>query len=147
MMAAMCGASVFSIMDPTADVRLVLIPAFGLAAACLGGVALLVGKSGEWSRVLVFFLFLIFEFTVGVYWPAMGVIKSRIVPEEYRSTIYNIYRVPLNGVVLGVLLSNISLTSAFTVCSSLLFFATLGMFLMRVSTHLPGSEKGTSKSA
>ena len=34
-----------------------------------------------------------------MYWPSIGTVKSQVVPEESRATIYNIYRVPLNAIV------------------------------------------------
>ena len=46
-----------------------------------------------------------------------------MVPEETRATIYNIYRVPLNAIVLGVLLNHISTTTALTCCAGMLFVA------------------------
>ena len=34
-----------------------------------------------------------------MYWPSIGTVKSQVVPEESRASIYNIYRVPLNAIV------------------------------------------------
>ena len=67
--------------------------------------------------------FLLFEACVGVYWPAMGTVRSQVVPEETRATIYNIFRVPLNAIVLGVLLNQMSTTTAFVYCSAMLLLA------------------------
>lgn len=47
----------------------------------------------------LFAAFLIFEFFVGVYFPSVGVLKSDIVPEEVRGLIYNLYRLPLNIII------------------------------------------------
>ena len=58
-----------------------------------------------------------------MYWPSIGTVKSRVVPEETRATIYNIYRVPLNAIVLGVLLNHISTLTALTCCGAMLFVA------------------------
>merc|ERR1711957_797154 len=46
-----------------------------------------------------FLSFLLFELCVGMYFPMMGTVKARVVPEESRSAIYNLFRVPLNGIV------------------------------------------------
>merc|ERR1740130_1976945 len=67
-----------------------------------------------------FAAFLLFEFSVGLYFPSVGVLKSDIVPENVRATMYNIYRIPLNAVVVGLLLSNISMIKCFTLCAALL---------------------------
>merc|ERR1740123_1768755 len=48
--------------------------------------------------------FLVFEFCVGVLFPTIGVLKSDVVPERVRGTMYNFYRLPLNGIVVGLLL-------------------------------------------
>ena len=60
--------------------------------------------------------FLVFEGCVGLYWPAIGTVKSRLVPEEVRATVYNLFRVPLNGVVVTVLLNNMDSATAFFFC-------------------------------
>ena len=53
----------------------------------------------------------------------------QVVPEETRATIYNIYRVPLNMIVLVVLLNHISTLTAFSCCASMLLVA---FYLQRV---------------
>merc|ERR1712207_98104 len=73
--------------------------------------------------VIRFFAFLVFEACVGLYFPMIGTLKGDIVPEEMRSTIYNIYRFPLNVAVLLPLLMNFSITTTFTVTTSILLVA------------------------
>jgi len=46
----------------------------------------------------------LFETCVGMYFPAMGTMKSTIVPENQRSAIYNMYRIPMNFIVLTSLI-------------------------------------------
>lgn len=80
------------------------------------------------SPSLIFGGFLCFEFCVGLYFPAISTLKSTVVPEASRAAIYNLFRVPLNVIVLGVLLSDISTTTAFACCTALLaagFYFTL----------------------
>ena len=48
--------------------------------------------------------FLLFEMCVGLYFPACGTLKSALVPDFARAAIYNLFRVPLNLIVLVVLL-------------------------------------------
>jgi len=69
--------------------------------------------------------FFLFEFCVGMYYPIMGTMKSEIVPEDKRSTIYNIYRIPLNFIVLFILLTDLSPLFAFKLCATMLTFATV----------------------
>merc|ERR1719375_2957042 len=70
-----------------------------------------------------FVAFLAFEACVGMYFPMMGTLKGDIVPEDMRSTIYNIYRLPLNVIVLMPLLLNFSIATTFTVTTSILAVA------------------------
>merc|ERR1719158_2342940 len=92
--------------------------------------------SSRYALQVCFFGFLVFEFSVGVYWPAIGTIKSEVVPEGIRATMYNLYRVPLNGVVCGILLTNLSLGTAFGLCTALL--------LLSAASTLPMLWSGTS---
>jgi MFS family permease len=120
MMACMCGASCFSLFCNNMKPLHVLIPNLGIAMGSLCMVALAVGLGKSFAVQASFFSFLIFEFCVGVYWPAVGTIKSEVVPEGIRATMYNLYRVPLNAVVCGILLNNFSLGQAFSMCTMLL---------------------------
>mmetsp|Transcript_22665 Transcript_22665/g.56735 ORF Transcript_22665/g.56735 Transcript_22665/m.56735 type:complete len:468 (-) Transcript_22665:266-1669(-) len=75
-----------------------------------------------WSTMFCFF---VFEVVCGVYFPSMGMIKSNFVAEEVRATVYNIFRIPLNIIVVSVL-SNIGAMSddtIFTACGILLLAA------------------------
>lgn len=44
------------------------------------------------DKSIVYAMFLLFEMTVGVFYPAYGVIKSEKIPEEIRSSVMNIFR-------------------------------------------------------
>ena len=66
--------------------------------------------------------FLGFEVCVGIFWPSLMKLRSRYVPEEVRSTIMNLFRVPLNLFVC-VVLYNASLfpvSGMFSMCVVLL---------------------------
>ena len=56
------------------------------------------------SKIVVYICFLVFEISVGVFYPAYGVIKSEKIPEEIRSSVMNIFRMPLNAFVVLLLL-------------------------------------------
>lgn len=55
-----------------------------------------------------------FELACGVYYPLVATLRSRYIPEECRATVMNLFRVPLNAIVVFVLL-NISRMSEFVV--------------------------------
>jgi len=78
-----------------------------------------------------FFAFLAFEMCVGLYFPIIGTLKGDIVPEDMRSTIYNIYRLPLNVIVLLPLLLNFSITTTFVVTTAILINASVCLFLLQ----------------
>merc|ERR1711934_614434 len=96
-----------------------------------------------------FVAFLIFEACVGVYFPIMGTLKGDIVPEDMRSTIYNIYRLPLNVAVLLPLLLNFSIGTTFCVTTSILILATVSQVLLMQYRDQPKpfGQIGTTKGA
>merc|ERR1711865_1173774 len=73
-----------------------------------------------------FLSFLVFEMTVGLYFPMMGTLKGIIVPEESRAAIYNLYRVPLNVIVVLSLVTKLSIETAFTLTTAMLLVAAAG---------------------
>merc|ERR1719352_212591 len=99
--------------------------------------------------VLRFMAFLVFEACVGLYFPMIGTLKGDIVPEDMRSTIYNIYRFPLNVAVLLPLLLNFSITTTFIVTTSILIIATVSQVLLMQLRDQPKpfGQIGTTKGA
>merc|ERR1712129_549605 len=88
---------------------------------------------GDDNLKLQLFAFLLFEFSVGVYFPSIGVLKGEVVPENVRATIYSLYRVPLNGIVIGLLLSDASLRMCFMASAFLILMAILSILaIMRM---------------
>lgn len=92
-----------------------------------------------------FFAFLAFEACVGLYFPMIGTLKGSIVPEDMRSTIYNIYRFPLNVVVLLPLLLNFSITTTFVVTTAILVVAGGCSFMLMQMREEPGSSATKSQ--
>jgi len=89
-----------------------------------------------------FVAFLVFEGCVGLYFPMMGTLKGDIVPEDMRSTIYNIYRLPLNVIVLLPLLMNFSISTTFAVTTSILGVAVAAAFsLQSMPKQKPGNQE------
>lgn len=117
MMACMCGSSIFSLIDANTPPSRILLPLFGLATA---GLFLSNFFCGTSHLGFVFAGFLLFEFCIGIYFPAMSSLKSEVVPEEARAGVYNIFRVPLNAVVVGLLLTHLSTKVALGFCCLLL---------------------------
>merc|ERR1712137_727642 len=95
------------------------------------------------ENVMIRFLaFLVFEMMVGLYFPMMGTLKGDIVPEDMRSTIYNIYRVPLNVIVMLPLLLNFSIGTTFMVTTAILLNATFcQMVLLNIRSCEPSEQE------
>uniref|UniRef100_A0A7S2GQP7 Molybdate-anion transporter n=1 Tax=Octactis speculum TaxID=3111310 RepID=A0A7S2GQP7_9STRA len=117
MLSCMCGSKVYALLNSRFPVEKFTIYVYLVAA-----IALSIPVFTE-SIPLIVFGFLIFECCVGIYFPAMGTIKGTYVPEESRAAIYNLYRVPLNMIVLCVLLTDASTKLKFCACSAMLVMA------------------------
>ena len=75
-----------------------------------------------------YFGMLTYEFCIGLYFPAMGTLKATLVPEAERSAIYNVYRLPLNLIVLGWLVGDFTVQNTFFAIALLL----MGMCLLQL---------------
>lgn len=58
-----------------------------------------------------------FEIICGVYFPAMGTMRAKYVPEVTRAAIMNYFRVPLNVIVCAVLYRNMANAMVFRLCA------------------------------
>lgn len=100
MVCVMVGSSIFKVVS--ADKKVLYKIPLALHAIAFGCM-LLVTVFFEY-KFIVYLMFLLFEISVGVFYPAYGVIKSEKVPEEIRSSVMNIFRIPLNAFVVIILL-------------------------------------------
>ena len=86
--------------------------------------------------------FCIFEACVGIFWPSMMKMRAQYVPEELRSTIINVFRIPLNLFVC-IVLYNVSLFPLpvyFVLTGTFM----LGAWALQVKLHalVAGARKG-----
>jgi len=98
----------------------------GVAAAALAVAWLLhLGRIVHYDGGTVgcFLAFLLFEATIGLYMPVLAAIKARHVPEDVRATMYTLFRVPLNLIVVAILLATLSLNYTLMLCTLLLLVA------------------------
>lgn len=114
MVPCMLGSRIFSVASKWFSVERI---GQGLLVLALG-THLVTAVSGD--PTVAFCAFLFFELSVGIYFPMMGTLKGQIVPESQRATIYNIYRVPLNLIVVLTLFSKIGIQTSFLLTSLLL---------------------------
>jgi len=119
MVCCMAGSSTFSILIENHKCEELGLGVFCVATLSFGMMAVSESESAT------FFSFLVFESCVGMYFPMMGTMKSGIVPENKRVAIYNLYRIPLNFIVLFSLLTDLSFNQSFMLCTAMMGTATL----------------------
>ena len=91
-------------------------------------------SAGATSLTALLSAFLLFEACVGMYFPAIGTLRSKYVPDSHRSVIMNLFGLPLNAIVVTVFLSMkaLGIDGALAVSSGcLLMAATSGIALAR----------------
>jgi len=125
MIFCLLGTRVYSYLSKTVSVEKIGLLVMLISMACHLTVYLFQDVQ------IRFVAFLAFEACVGVYFPMMGTLKGDIVPEDMRSTIYNLYRLPLNVIVLMPLLLNFSISTTFAVTTSILAIATTSAFFLK----------------
>jgi len=115
MVCSMTGSSIFSILisynyrPETITIFVLLISLFCFTIFFFSN-----------SSALTYVTMNVFEICVGVYFPVMGTMKSIIVPEAQRSAIYNLFRIPLNFMVVLSLVTHLSITESFSICMLML---------------------------
>jgi len=117
MVSCMCGSSLFSVFITKYRAERLAVAVFFISAICFLVIALT--KNDTYTFVAMN----VFELCVGMYFPSMGTMKSSIVPETQRVAIYNLYRIPLNFIVLTSLLTNLTPRVSFMVCGGMLLTA------------------------
>jgi MFS family permease len=88
--------------------------------------------------------FFAFEACVGVYFPSIGTLRSKYVPDSHRGVIMNLFGIPLNALVVGVFLSisRLGTTGALGIASLALAIATAcSVALDRISSPRSGREQ------
>jgi len=114
MVCCMTGSSLFSILVEKFPVEKLGIVIFGVGAVAMAIV------SQEFNLTVSFLAMNLFEVCVGMYFPIMGTMKGGIVPEDKRAAIYNLYRIPLNFIVLFSLLTDLTPGFSFMLNSTML---------------------------
>jgi len=129
MIAYMAGSTLFGLASERYPPAQLLVAYSTVSFVALLGTYLLLhtGIASTPGGVFVVFLLLtLFEGGLGGYMAAIATLKAAHVPDSLRATIYNMFRVPLNLIV--VVLNVVSLSSEFTFlsCAILEAIALLG---------------------
>jgi hypothetical protein len=117
MVCCMTGSSIFSIVVEMYPVEKLAIVIFAVGSCAMTLVALGVNETVSFLGMNLF------EVCVGMYFPIMGTMKGGIVPENNRAAIYNLYRIPLNFIVLFSLLTDLAPRVSFMLNASMLALA------------------------
>ena len=124
MVCCMAGSSLFSIVIEKMSVEKLAVIVFAV-----GSVSMAMVGMGT-SDTVAFLGMNFFEMCVGMYFPIMGTMKGGIVPEDQRAAIYNLYRIPLNFIVLFSLLTDITPHLSFALNAFMLAAATAMQFVL-----------------
>lgn len=102
-----------------------------LAISTLSLVGAAVGDLVHWG--VSYISMLLFEVTCGLYFPAIGCLRSTIIPEEYRSAIMNFFRMPMNFLVVLMLayVDRFSNRTVFMAAAGLLAVALFALHRLR----------------
>jgi uncharacterized membrane-anchored protein YitT (DUF2179 family) len=117
MVSCMAGSSVFSIAMEKMKPEQVAVPVFGVATCAF--IIIVVST----HATTTFLAMNLFEMCVGLYFPSMGTMKGMIVPEDKRAAIYNLFRIPLNFIVLFSLLTDLTPKTSFMLCGAMMTVA------------------------
>lgn len=80
--------------------------------------------------------FFAFEIAVGFYFPSIGTLRSKYIPDSHRSVIMNLFGIPLNALVVSVFLriNSLGIGGALTIATAALSVATIAMFKLMLQT-------------
>ena len=131
MASLMFGSQVFGAVTSVISVGSALVVVLAAAAAVLSI------PIGTRSVSASFLAFCAFEVCVGTYYPCMFTLKSRLVPESARTTVYNFFRVPMNAIAVAVLLTSLDIEPMFGICVGLLGTGAVAAVYVAASTKEP----------
>jgi len=141
MVCVMIGSSIFQLISQKRE-NLYKIPIYlhVIAFLSMAMVSLCLD-----NKFVVYSMFLVFECTVGMFYPSYGVIKSEKIPEDIRSAVMNIFRMPLNAFVVLLLLKikYLSPQVVFVICTA----AHLLSILSYMYFYMHSRSEGKSGSA
>ena len=81
----------------------------------------------------ILWCFIIFEITCGFYNSTIGLLRSKYIPSNVRTTMMNYYRIPLNIIVIFILINIVNYTNMtiFTLCALLILISLISLILLK----------------
>jgi hypothetical protein len=129
MVCCMLGSTTFSWLARKLRAEDLMSGMLGLAFVSMASAATHCG-GGLVPLVAAFFAF---EGCVGMYFPLIGTLRSKYLPDAYRGVLMNLYAIPLNLLVVAVflLIGKLGLVGAFTVSATALGGSFASMLALR----------------
>jgi MFS transporter, MFS domain-containing protein family, molybdate-anion transporter len=99
------------------------------------------------DHTMIFCGFIVFEICCGIYFPSVGTMRSRYIPEEVRSTVMNVFRMGLNIIVVVVLINinTLATDTVFLLCTFLLTAAVVCQHRLFVLVEQNSSVENRAK--
>jgi len=136
MLSVMLGSTIFSFLNQVVGYSAKTIAVITVFLATISHSIVLT----QGSTYVNLIAFMVFELSVGMYFPSMGTLKAEVVPDSHRSTVYNLFRIPLNLIVVWTLCAKSTLTEAFAVTTMLLLLSFLLLHFEMSNTRLGDKE-------
>jgi MFS family permease len=139
MIATSLGGTVFGLLSSVMPVHTLLTYLYAIACATM------VVPIVSGTDVHIMGAFVVFEMVVGLFWPGIGTLRSQQVPENCRATVINLFRVPLNAIVCGVLYfqGSMHVGDVFKFCAAFHGLALLTSIALHKYIATPGSPLTT----
>uniref|UniRef100_A0A0B6ZEV1 Major facilitator superfamily (MFS) profile domain-containing protein n=1 Tax=Arion vulgaris TaxID=1028688 RepID=A0A0B6ZEV1_9EUPU len=118
MVSLMIGSSIFKLLSKYTSVE-----SFMRIVLFVAALSLMTPIVYKGNQLVIFMGFLVFETCVGIFWPSMGTMRGKYVAEETRATTMNIFRIPLNLIVVVILLQHLDRDTIFKFCALFLMLA------------------------
>ena len=133
----MLGSTTFSALSRALKIEDLMAGMLLLATCTMAAATTLGVPTG--ALVPLVAAFFAFEACVGMYFPLIGTLRSKYLPDAYRGVIMNLFGIPLNLIVVGVFLSisKLGLAGALTCSSTALAGAAVAQLLLRRTVAKP----------
>lgn len=142
MISILTGQAFFQVLNLRKKLSTTVLLIISIAIALFANLLLVHSTHpGAHDYALSFSAFVVFEIAVGIYFPAMGFLRSRIIPDTHRWSIMNWFRVPINLIACAVLLLlhedvfRHGNQMIFVICVVLLFLAILSGVRFKTLTN------------
>ena len=106
MVCIMIGSSMYTLLESKGrTAEEILRFALYLVATTMAVCCFTANKEDFIYKIISFLSFLLLEIGIGMYFPSISVLRGQVIPESHRANVMNWFRVPMNVMTCGALLS------------------------------------------